>query len=450
MLLLYHVSFPLLNTLKALKLIMADLIINGGNKLSGKITPSGNKNSVLPIICASLLTNDPVSLTNVPDLTDVQKLVETLESIGSKIDWNKEKETLKINNSGIKLKTFDKELPVGMRGSILLFAPLLARAKKFKLKNEIGGCSLGIREIDPHLEVLRSLGAKITNGKRLIFEIPEKFQGKSIWRDYMSVTTTENFIMGAVLAEGKSVINNAASEPHVQDLCNFLNQMGAKISGIGTSRLEIEGVEKLKGTEFEITTDHHEAITMLALGAMTQGKIILEKINSKHFPCFKNAFQKLGLKIIVENEKAILKSGQEIKVQKPFTPNMTTKIEGAPWPYFPVDLLPLMIALATKAKGQIMFWNKVYESGFFWIQEMAKFGAHIHMSDPHRVIVFGNKPLSPAEVDAPDIIRPTVALTMMGLSVPGKSIIRNADAIKRAHPDFVKKIKSLGADISWK
>lgn len=428
---------------------MADLIINGGSKLSGTITPSGNKNSVLPIICASLLTNDPVTIKNVPDLTDVQKLVKTLKSIGSKIDWNKEKETLKINNSEIKLETFDKELPVGMRGSILLFAPLLARAKKFKLKNEIGGCALGIREIDPHLEILRALGAKITNGKTLTFEIPDNFQGVSIWRDYMSVTTTENFVMGAVLAEGKSVINNAASEPHVQDLCNFLNQMGAKISGIGTSKLEIIGVKKLAGTEFTITTDHHEAVTMLALGAMTQGEVVIEKINPEYFPCFKNAFQKLGLKLEIKKEKAILKAGQKIRVQKPFTPNMLPKIEGAPWPYFPVDLLPLMIALATKAKGEIMFWNKVYEGGFFWIPEMIKFGAHIHMSDPHRIIVFGNKPLKPTVVEAPDIIRPTVALAMVALSVNGESIIHNADPIKRAHPNFVEKIKSLGADISW-
>ncbi len=429
---------------------MADLIINGGNKLSGTITPSGNKNSVLPIICASLLTDDTVTLTNVPDLTDVQKLIKTLKSIGSKISWDKKNEILKINNSDIKLKTFNKELPVGMRGSVLLFAPLLARAKKFKLKNEIGGCSLGIREIDPHLEVLRAFGAKITNGKSLKFEIADKFKGASIWRDYVSVTTTENFIMGAVLAEGKSTINNAASEPHVQDLCNFLNQMGAKITGTGTSKIEIKGVDRLKGTEFKVSTDHHETVTILALGAMTGGKIKVENISKKNFYCFKDAFEKLGVKIKLQNNYALVPENQKPVIKKPHTPNLLPKIEGAPWPYFPVDLLPLMIALATKAKGEIMFWNKVYEAGFFWIPEMIKFGAQIHMSDPHRIIIFGKRPLQPAIVDAPDIIRPTVALTMMALSIKGKSVIRNADPIKRAHPNFVEKIKSLGAEIIWK
>jgi len=428
---------------------MANLIINGGNKLSGTITPSGNKNSVLPIICASLLTDQPITIKNIPDLVDVRKLVDTLKSIGSKINWSKDKKIIKIDNSQIDLDTFDQELPVGMRGSILLFAPLLARVKKMKLKNEIGGCTLGIREIDPHLEVLRALGAQIKNGKVLTFEIPGRFQATSLWRDYMSVTTTENFIMGAVLAKGKSIINNAASEPHVQDLCHFLNQMGAKISGIGTSKLEIKGVNKLTGTKFTIGSDYHETTTMLALGAMTGGKVTAQNISPNNFPCLNRAFQKLGVKIKIDGQEATVLPNQKIKVKKPFTSNYLPKIEGAPWPYFTVDLLPLMVALATKAEGEIMFWNKVYEAGFFWIQEMAKFGAHIHMSDPHRIIVFGNKPLNPAEVNAPDIIRATVALIMMGLAVPGKSTIHNADAINRAHPNFVQKMKSLGADINW-
>lgn len=428
---------------------MADLIINGGNKLSGTITPSGNKNSALPIICASLLTNQPITLRNIPHLIDVEKLIDTLQSIGSKINWDKENKVLRIDNSNVKLSDFDGKFPIGMRGSILLFAPLLARAKKITLKNEIGGCSLGIREIDTHLNVLKALGAKITNGQAITLKIDKRYQAANIWRDYMSVTTTENFIMGAVLAKGTSVMNNAASEPHVQDLCRFLNKMGAKIKGIGTSRLEIEGVENLSGAEFSISSDHHEVTTLLSLGAMTGGKVSVKNISKKNFPCIQQAFEKLGINLEVTNSTATVPANQEIKVQKPFTSNMLPKIEGAPWPYFPVDLLPLMIALATQGKGQIMFWNKVYEAGFLWVQEMNKFGAHIVMCDPHRVIVFGNKPLNPAEVDAPDIIRATVALTMMGLSIPGKTIVRNADPIKRAHPNFVDKIKSLGADISW-
>jgi UDP-N-acetylglucosamine 1-carboxyvinyltransferase len=428
---------------------MTDLIINGGNKLSGTIKPSGNKNSALPIICASLLTDQPVTLKNIPKLIDVKKLIETLRSIGSQIDWDQENNQVVIDNSQVELTTFDDNFPIGMRGSILLFAPLLHRAKKITLKNEIGGCTLGVREIDTHLDVLKALGANIKNGQNISLEIDQRYQAASIWRDYMSVTTTENFIMAAVLAKGTSVMNNAASEPHVQDLCHFLNQMGAKISGIGTSRLEIEGVRKLSGTEFEIGSDHHEVTTLLSLGAMTGGQVSVKNISKSNFPCIQQAFEKLGIELKVTDHTATVEASQKIKVQKPFTSNMLPKIEGAPWPYFPVDLLPLMIALATKADGQIMFWNKIYEAGFFWIQEMNKFGAHIVMCDPHRVIVFGNKPLNPAEVDAPDIIRATVALTMMGLSIDGQTIIHNAEPIKRAHPHFVEKIKSLGADISW-
>ncbi len=428
---------------------MADLTINGGKKLSGTITPSGNKNSALPIICASLLTNQTVVLKNVPNLIDLQKLVKTLRLIGSEIDWNKQNKEMKINNRQVKLTSFDNDFPIGMRGAILLFAPLLYRAKKITLKNTIGGCTLGIREIDTHLEVLKTLGAKVNNGQTISLEIDDRFKAGSVWRDYMSVTTTENFIMGAVLAKEASVINNAASEPHVQDLCRFLNQMGAKIKGIGTSRLEITGVENLTGTKFRIGSDHHEITTLLSLGAMTGGEVSLKNIPVKNFPCIQQAFEKLGITLAVKNNTATVPANQKIKVKKPFTPNMLQKIEGGPWPYFPVDLLPLMIALATKAEGQIMFWNKVYEAGFYWIQEMNKFGTQIIMCDPHRVIVFGGRPLKPAVVNAPEIIRATVALTMMGLSIPGKTVVHNADPIKRAHPDFVKKIKSLGAEISW-
>jgi len=417
--------------------------------LSGTIIPSGNKNSVLPAICASLLTDELVTIKNVPDLIDVQKLVRVLRVVGARIKWDKKRQIMEIDNSGINQKAFDQNFPVGMRGSILLFAPLLHRFKKIILKNEIGGCSLGIREIDPHLKILRSLGALVKNGRNIEMEIASRFKAASVWLDYASVTTTENFIMGAVLAEGRSIINNAASEPHVQDLCHLLNQMGAKIRGIGTSRLEIDGVKKLRGTTFKVSADHHEYVTMLALGAMTNGEIVVKDVKTKHFPCFQTAFQKLGVQIEASRRQIAIKDNQEIKVQRDFTSNMLPKIEAAPWPYFPVDLLPLMIALATKASGQIMFWNKVYEAGLFWIQEMNKFGAQIIMCDPHRIIVFGGKPLKPAVVDAPHIIRPTVALIMMGLSIKGKSIVKNAGCIKRAHPDFVEKMKSLGANIRW-
>lgn len=428
---------------------MSSLIINGGNPLNGTIIPSGNKNSVLPILCATLLTDGEVVLHNVPDLTDVNKLVEQLMSIGSEVKWEKESQTLSISNRNIDKSQFDGDFPIGMRGSLLLFAPLLYRMKKLSLKNEIGGCALGIREIDPHIDALEALGSNVEYGDVIEFTIEDRFKGASLWPDYMSVTATENFINAAVLAVGKSKLVNAASEPHVQDLCNFLNTLGAKITGIGTSVIEIEGVDSLSGGSFTITSDHHEITTMLALGAMTGGEVTVENAIPEHFPIILSAFKKLGVEIEYDGGAALVRAGQTLEIETPFTQNMTQKIEAAPWPYFPVDLLPLFMALATKSKGEIMFWNKVYEGGLFWTQELMKFGAHCVMLDPHRAMIFGGKPLSPAVVNAPNIIRSAIALAMVGLSINGESRVNYADTIKRAHPNFVENLKKLGADISW-
>jgi len=429
---------------------MSDLIVRGGNKLSGEITPAGNKNSALPILCASLLTNEDVTIKNFPDLTDVQKLIELMISMGSQIEWDKKNCILKINNSHFKDNLGNNGFPMGMRGAILLIGPLVTRMQHIEVKKEIGGCSLGIRELDPHLEVLNGLGV-MTEEKDSILTInsPRRLSGGKLWQDYMSVTTTENFIMASSKAKGVSTMTNAASEPHVQDLCNFLISMGAKISGVGTSTLEITGVEELHSTEFSISSDHHEITTLLALGAMTGGEIRVNNAEPEFFPLINKTFNKFGVQIEYEGDTAIVKPVSKLVIQEPYTKNMLQKIEAAPWPYFPADLIQLMIALAVKSEGNIMFWNKLYEGGFFWIQEMMKFGAHIVMCDPYRIIVFGDKPLSPATVDSPNIIRATVALMMVALTIKGESLIRNADSIKRAHPNFVENLQKLGADISW-
>jgi UDP-N-acetylglucosamine 1-carboxyvinyltransferase len=428
---------------------MSDLKIRGGKKLKGEITPAGNKNSVLPILCATLLTNEPVTIRNFPELTDVLKLVELLESLGSKIEWNKEDKILKIDNSGFCESFGEEGFPLGMRGALLLLAPLMYRHKELEIKEDIGGCSLGIREIDPHLDILKGLGAKVKNNSTLKITIGDGFQGGNLWQDYMSVTATENFLMAAVVAKGKSVMDNSASEPHVQDLTNFLISMGAKIEGLGSSRLVVEGVQELKGTDFTISSDHHEITTLLALGAMTGGNVRVKNAIPQYFPLINNTFAKFGVEVKYDGDTAYTKSNGKLKVVEPYTKNLLQKVEAAPWPYFPADLMPLMMALAVKAEGSVMFWNKIYEAGFFWIPEMIKFGAHIVMCDPHRVITYGDKPLRPATVDAPNIIRATVALLMVALTIDGESTIRNADTIKRAHPNFVENLTLLGADIEW-
>ena len=428
---------------------MADLIVHGGKPLSGEIIPSGNKNAVLPILCASLLTSSRVELSNVPAITDIEKLITFFRSIGSQIDWNREQKTMRLDHSNLE-STFDSNaLPQGMRSSVLLFAPLLYRFKRITLDSNPKGCALGIRELEPHLEIPGKLGATVSHNGVLELSITDRFQGNEHWADYMSVTTTETFVMAASLAKGESKLTNAASEPHVQDLCRFLVSMGARIEGIGTSVLSVTGIDSLDGTSAAISSDHHEIATFLALGAITGGEVRVLNSIPKHFSLIERSFAKLGVEIRHEGDIAVCPANQTLRIQQPFTTNLLSKIEAAPWPYFPVDLLPLMIALATKAEGTMHFWNKVYEGGFSWMPELTKFGAHVLMSDPHRIIVFGNRPLRPASVEPPYIIRAAVALYMMAASIDGNSVVRKADPIRRAHPYFAENLRKLGADIEW-
>jgi len=429
---------------------MSDLIVQGGQPLSGTITPSGNKNAVLPILCATLLTDEPVTLRNVPDITDLNKLVRFFSAQGSRIEWDHPAGTMTIDHRGFDSTLINHELPQDMRSTVLLYPGLLHRLGKIVVRSNTKGCSLGVREIDPHLDVLAGLGCNISGNDPLTIALPKgRFQGSRQWLDYMSVTVTENFAMGAAVGSGSSTLINAAGEPHVQDLCNALIAMGAKISGVGTSRIEIEGVDALHGADITIGTDYHEIVTFLALGAITGGEVKVENSVPQHFDLIGRAFARLGVEVEHQGNTAIVRPDQSLRIAAPHTSNLLPKIEAAPWPYFSVDLLPLMIALSTHAKGTIHFWNKVYENGFAWIPELAKFGAHAVISDPHRLIVFGGAPLRPAVVDSPYIIRAAVALAMVAASIPGRSIVRHAEIIKRAHPRFVENLNSLGAQLEW-
>lgn len=428
---------------------MADIKINGGKPLSGTITPSGNKNSVLPALCATILTDKTITLRNVPDLTDVNKIVSALKNLGSKIQWDKRKKTILINNKNLKLNGGKQNLPIEMRASLLLIAPILSRFQKFTIDTTIGGCTLGLREIDPHVNMLKKLGAHVKKcDSTLTLSLPEGYIGNNLWPDYASVTTTENTLMSAVLARGTTILNNAAAEPHVQDLCNLLNQMGADINGIGSSRLKIKGVKDLHGAEFKVASDHHEIATFLALGAITGGKVMVKNAEPEHFPLIINEFEKLGVKIKYKGNTAIVEANQTFEPKQPFTENFIPRIQAAPWPYFPADLLPLMISVALKTKGPTRFWNKVYEGGLFWVQELMKFGAKIEISDPHRIMILGPTELhSGGTIDCPYIIRATVALMMAAMAAPGTTVLKNIDTIYRAHPNFLENLRSLGAEI---
>jgi len=429
---------------------MADLVVNGGKPLSGTVTPSGNKNAVLPILCATLLTDEPVTLRNVPNITDLDKLVAFFQAQGSAIEWDRDGGVMRVDHGRFRNTLAKAELPQDMRSTVLLYPALLHRMGRIALRSNAKGCSLGVREIDPHLEVLAALGAKVQEGDPLAISVRGGFRAARHWLDYMSVTVTENFAMAAALARGTSTLVNAASEPHVQELCGALVSMGAKIAGIGTSMLSVEGAGALHGATIEIGSDYHEVTTFLALGAITGGEVRVLRSVPRHFDLIARSFGKLGVAVTHEGDTAIVRAGQPRVIETPYTSNLLPKIEAAPWPYFSVDLLPLMIALSTRCEGTIHFWNKVYENGFSWMPELAKFGAHVLVSDPHRIVVFGNKPLRPAVVDSPYVIRAAVALTMVAASIPGRSVVRNAEIIKRAHPRFVENLRSLGAKLEWK
>ncbi len=426
----------------------SSLVVHGGKPLSGSVRPSGNKNSVLPTLCASLLTDEPVRITNVPDITDVGKLVDFFESLGSDVQWDKQTETVTLCHASIDLSRVEA-LPPGMRSSVMLFGPLLSRVGHLNVTEDATGCSLGAREVDPHLDILEGFGAQVEWGDRRELRLAGPFQAQDQWLDYASVTTTEHFVMCASLASGTSTLVNAASEPHVQDVCHVLTQMGAKIDGIGTSVLRVEGVEVLGGADVRVSDDHHEIFTFLAIGAMTGGEVTVPHSVHQHFPLMDRALEKFGVQVDVDAAGSSVRAGSELEIVHPRTQNLVTKIEGAPWPYFPVDLLPPVVALGTVARGSVLYWNKVYEGAFGWIPELMKFGTQVTVCDPHRVIVTGREDLRPAIVDAPYIIRVIISLFMVAATIDGESVIRNAEPVRRAHPDFVENLRSLGAEVEW-
>jgi len=427
--------------------------VRGGRPLSGEIVPSANKNAVLPILCATLLTDEPVTLRGVPDITDVRQIVGLFERLGSEVEMDFATRVLRVRHrAGLKAEA--ARLPEGMRSSIMLIPGLLARLGEARIEGEVKGCSLGVREIDPHIEVFQTFGTEVSaeeGALRLALRDkgPRPFDAAHHWLDYASVTTTENFVLCAATAEGTSTLTNAACEPHVQEFCGFLAKMGARIEGVGASRLTVTGVERLFGAEHEFAEDFHEITTFLALGAITGGEIAVRNAHPEQFPLIDRTFHKFGVTISHEGGWSRARVDGPLTVAKPFTSYLLPKVEAAPWPYLPVDLLPIFIALGVRADGEVMFWNKVYEGALGWTSELAKFGAHAMQCDPHRVVTFGGKPLAPAKVESPYIIRVAIAFLMLAASIKGQSTILNADPIRRAHPGFVENLIGLGADVEW-
>ena len=426
---------------------MTSIEILGGKPLSGRISISGNKNALLPMVCGSLLTSGPIEITNVPKISDGLKILSMFKSIGSDVD--QDDNSMKIKHLEDITDINASLIPVGIRSAVLLFSPIIHRTGRFEFDQDAKGCALGVREIDPHLEVLKSFGCDIAyNGQKCVITCLDGFQAADVWLDYQSVTATETFLMAAVVAKGTSTLTNAACEPHVKSFCDYLTTMGAKISGIGTSIITVEGVESLTGASCRVPDDHHEAATYAAIGAATGGILKIDTHIAPEMKLIVRQFQKIGLNVTV-TETGLLTGPSDFLVQKNFTPEVVTKVEAAPWPYFPADILPQIIGASIQSKGEILYWNKVYEGALFWSSELQKFGARVHLSDPHRLLMIGSGQLRPATVEAPYIIRVVLGLVIAALQIPGKSVVKKADPIARAHPDFIEKLQSLGADIRW-
>lgn len=429
---------------------MSNLIVHGGRPLHGEITPSANKNAVLPILCATLLSDQPIRLVGIPDITDVRKILEIFRQLGSDVEVDFKAGVLSLHHRATRFDPAVHRLPEAMRSSIMLIPPLLARFGVARLENDVKGCTLGVREIDPHVEVFERFGARVERTPQsLIVRSDGAMRPDAHWLDYASVTTTENFVLCAASAQGVSTLVNAASEPHVQEFCRFMMLLGVQIEGLGTSHLRVQGVQRFGGGEFRFAEDFHEIATFMALGAITGGQITVRNSAPDQFPLIDRTFGKFGVQVEHRDGWSHAYCDGPLKVHKPFTQNILTKVEAAPWPYLPVDLLPIFIALGVKAEGSAMFWNKVYDGALGWSGELSKFGAHVFLSDPHRLITFGGASLSPATVESPYIIRVAIALFMVAASIQGRSEILNALPIRRAHPHFVENLQLLGASVEW-
>ena len=428
---------------------MSSLLVRGGRPLTGRIEPSANKNAVLPVLCATLLTDAPVRLRNVPEITDVERVVRFFGELGSTVDWDRADKVLTIDHSTIPAGA-RATLPQAMRASIMMIPGLLVRLGEARLEHEVKGCTLGAREIDPHVEVFRAFGAEVSqSGHEIVFRATGNGAAARMWLEYASVTTTENFILSALTVKGTSQIVNAACEPHVQEMCDFLQACGATIIGKGTSMVSVEGGAKLGGADYTFNDDFHEIATFLALSAVTGGDISVRNGCPEHFDLIDRTFAKFGADVEHADGWSRLAAPERLEVRENFTSHLITKVEAAPWPYIPADLLPIFIALGVKAKGQTMFWNKVYEGGLTWHTELSLFGAHTLLCDPHRLITFGGEKLAPATVTSPYIIRVAIALLMVASSIKGESTILDADPIRRAHPHFTDNFVALGADVQW-
>jgi UDP-N-acetylglucosamine 1-carboxyvinyltransferase len=421
---------------------MEKFLIEGGFPLSGEITPSGNKNAALPLLASCLLTDEPIILNNIPSIQDVKVMRSLLESLGvniSTIDPHK----WQIQAKEVRPASLDSDLTRKIRASILLAGPMTARAGELHLPPP-GGDVIGRRRVDTHLIALRKMGAEINYDRSFHFKAG-KLKGADILLDEASVTGTENSIMACVTAQGTSIIRNAASEPHVQELCNFLNVLGARIDNIGSNTLHIEGVPKLHGGEFTIGPDYLEVVSFIGAAIVTHGSIRIHDAGPQYLDMIRLVFGRLGVQWQVESQDIIVPKEQELVIETDLG-GAIPEIKIMPWPAFPTDLMSNAIVIATQSRGTILFHDWMYPSRMFFTDKLVAMGAQIVLCDPHRCIVQGPSPFFGEKMESPDI-RAGMALVLAALSAQGKSVIRNVGQIDRGYENVDGKLASLGAHI---
>ncbi|MCB0658444.1 MAG: UDP-N-acetylglucosamine 1-carboxyvinyltransferase [Saprospiraceae bacterium] len=427
-------------------------IVQGNANLSGEITAQGAKNEALQVICACLLTTEPVILENVPDILDVRKLISLIKGLGVKID-RLDAHTYRFQADEIDLDYFASSAfqqdAQRIRGSVLLIGPLLTRFGKAYLPKP-GGDKIGRRRLDTHFHGFQQLGASfVYDEKNYTFSLQAKtLTGTYVLLDEISVTGTGNMIMAAALADGTTTLYNAACEPYVQQLCQMLIQMGAQIEGIGSNLLRITGVPSLRGTTHRILPDMIEIGSFIGLAAMTQSSITIKQAGVKHLGVIPSTFEKLGIQLEYQGDDLIVPAQEELEIQS-FIDGSILTIYDAPWPGFTPDLMSIILVVATQAKGSLLVHQKMFESRLFFVDKLIDMGAQVILCDPHRATVIGlnrKQSLRGIEMTSPDI-RAGVSLLIAALSADGESIIHNIQQIDRGYENIEGRLRALGASI---
>jgi UDP-N-acetylglucosamine 1-carboxyvinyltransferase len=415
-------------------------VIEGGRPLSGRLRASGNKNGALPILAACLLTDEPVQLSNVPRIRDVATMVGLLQSLGAEVEWTGDNE-LRVHAQDIG-SDVDTELASRIRASFLLAGPLLARSGRASVPPP-GGDVIGRRRLDPHIHAFAELGASIEIGAR--YELSGRLAGSHIHLDEASVMGTENAVMAASLAPGETMISNAASEPHVQDLCRFLGALGAKIEGIGSNVLHVTGVDGLSGGAHSIRPEHIEVGSFIGMAAVTGGDVTIEGIEPDDLWPILPVFRRLGIEVEQGDDWVRVPPGQELAIKDDLG-GAIPKVEDGPWPSFPADLTSIAIVVATQSKGTVLVFEKMFESRLFFVDKLNSMGARIILCDPHRVVINGPSQLYGQRLSSPDI-RAGMAMVIAALCAEGTSTIGDAYQIDKGYERIDERLRGLGAEI---